>query len=114
MWSADNILNQLSSIPPDKERYIECSRHGTMSLGMYAPHKKDLQKPHDQDELYFVLSGSGIFVHGNQKDRFSAGDTLFAAAGVNHHFEDFTDDFSAWVIFWGKTGGEGNEIEITP
>ena len=77
-----------------------------MSLGMYAPYRHDPQQPHDQDELYFVLSGSGVFVHGEESSTFNAGDALFVAAGVEHRFQDFSDDFAAWVVFWGVKGGE--------
>lgn len=106
IWTAETILKQLSLLPPGEERYIECGGNGTMRLGIYAPEKDDMQEPHDRDELYFVLSGSGIFVHGNDRYDYSAGDALFVAAGERHRFEDFTDDFSAWVVFWGKPGGE--------
>ena len=27
-------------------------------------------------------------------------------AGVEHRFEDFTDDFGMWVVFYGPEGGE--------
>jgi hypothetical protein len=26
-------------------------------------------------------------------------------AGINHHFADFSPDFSAWVMFFGPEGG---------
>jgi hypothetical protein len=31
---------------------------------------------------------------------------LFAAAGVEHRFENFSDDLALWVIFYGPEGGE--------
>jgi hypothetical protein len=34
---------------------------------------------------------------------------LFVPAGVEHRFEDFSDDFAVWVVFWGPDGGEGGE-----
>jgi hypothetical protein len=33
---------------------------------------------------------------------------LFAAAGVAHRFENFTDDFAVWVFFYGPEGGEAD------
>ncbi len=108
-WHADEVLNQLSLIPQEDERYVEPFDHGTMSLGMYSPNKHDPQEPHDQDELYFVLSGTGIFVHGDERSEFKTGDALFVAAGAEHRFEDFTDDFAAWVVFWGTKDGEGDD-----
>ena len=37
------------------------------------------------------------------------GQVLFVPAGIEHRFEDFSDDFSTWVIFYGPAGGESNE-----
>lgn len=79
---------------------------GTMVLELYGPSGVDDQQPHSQDELYFVTSGTGIFVCGDDRVAFSAGDALFAAAGVPHRFEDFSDDFDTWVVFYGADGGE--------
>jgi len=31
---------------------------------------------------------------------------LFVPARVEHRFEEFSDDFATWVIFWGPKGGE--------
>ena len=43
---------------------------------------------------------------GEERHPFNAGDLLFVPAGVVHRFEDFSDDFSTWVIFYGPEGGE--------
>ena len=80
--------------------------HGTLSVELYAPRGADPQTPHSRDEGYVVISGSGTFVHDGKRDRFEAGDFLFVAAGVEHRFEDFTDDLAVWVIFYGPEGGE--------
>jgi hypothetical protein len=37
---------------------------------------------------------------------FAPGDALFVAAAVEHRFEDFSDDFGTWVMFYGPAGGE--------
>lgn len=80
--------------------------HGTMELGYYKPVDVDNQTPHTRDELYIVQSGSGYFVCGDRREAFEPGEALFVPAGVVHRFEDFSDDFAAWVIFWGPEGGE--------
>ena len=33
---------------------------------------------------------------------------LFAAAGVEHRFENFSYDLALWVLFYGPEGGESN------
>ncbi len=88
------------------EPYAVGRWHGSMELGFYAPAGSDPQQPHTQDELYFVASGSGRFVCGDEAVEFGPGDALFVAAGVTHRFEEFTDDFAAWVVFYGPDGGE--------
>lgn len=95
----------LASIATE-DRYAEAIRHGTMSAGVYAPHETDDQEPHDQDELYVVVTGSGFFRIGDERRPFGSGDLLFVEAGTEHRFEDFTPDFAVWAIFWGPEGGE--------
>lgn len=80
--------------------------HGSLVLGYYKPDGVDPQNIHDRDEIYVVRSGSGHFVVENERQPFEAGDALFVPAFVVHRFEDFTDDFETWVMFYGPTGGE--------
>ena len=81
-------------------------QHGTLELGFYQPKGSDPQKPHDQDEVYIIHSGTGFFVHGDTRQPFEPGEALFVPAGDVHRFEDFSDDFAAWVVFYGPEGGE--------
>jgi len=62
--------------------------------------------PHAQDEVYVIVRGRGVLFHDGRRDRFEPGDLLFVAAGIEHRFEDFSDDLAVWVIFYGPTGGE--------
>jgi mannose-6-phosphate isomerase-like protein (cupin superfamily) len=81
-------------------------RHASMNLWWYAPRGRDPQDPHEQDEIYFVESGSGRFLADGQGTAFGPGDVLFVPAGAAHRFEDFSDDLAAWAVFWGPAGGE--------
>jgi mannose-6-phosphate isomerase-like protein (cupin superfamily) len=80
--------------------------HGSLLVEYYAPRGKDTQTPHTRDEVYVVIGGSGWFVNGPERHRFQVHDVLFVQAGVIHRFEDFTDDFAVWVMFYGPKGGE--------
>ena len=86
--------------------FVEFFKHGSMQLEFYQPENVDLQQPHERDELYFIVSGSGMFIKNNIPQPFEAGEVIFVPAGMQHRFEDFTDDFSTWVVFYGPTGGE--------
>ena len=97
-------------------------RHGSMELRWFAPKTHDPQVPHDRDELYMVVSGSGVFLravdslplgddvslplHGEERVPFGPGDVLFVPAGTVHRFESFTPDFATWIVFYGPEGGE--------
>jgi mannose-6-phosphate isomerase-like protein (cupin superfamily) len=98
------MANQVSA-----SEYREMLRHGTMSLGLYTPRELDKQTPHDQDEVYIVANGHGVFALGEQRMPCGPGDTFFVGAGARHRFEDFSDDLAVWVVFYGPKGGEHAE-----
>lgn len=101
------IQEALEQLNADKAKlFTKVMEHGTMSVEIYRPIKTDPQTPHQQDELYVVISGSGEFVNNGKRSAFGKGDVLFVPAGVEHRFENFTDDFATWVIFYGPEGGE--------
>lgn len=86
--------------------FLELYDHGTLVVEMYQPVDVDPQKPHDRDEVYIVISGTGEFLSDDTITRFQPGDFLFVPAGVDHRFIDFSEDFLTWVIFYGPKGGE--------
>jgi len=101
------VAQGLASLPgPAGERFVELFRHGTLSVELYAPRGTDPQKPHTRDEVYVVVEGRGTFRNGADGHPFERGDVLFVAAGVEHRFEEFSEDFAAWVFFYGPEGGE--------
>lgn len=90
------------------ETFITLFEHGSLKVEMYKPDAVDLQTPHDRDEIYVVVSGTGEFLNGGNRVSFAPGDFLFVPAGVEHRFVNFTDDFSTWVFFYGTQGGESH------
>ena len=102
--TVDEALEYLPG--PYGKRFAKVLEHGSMEVEIYAPRGRDPQTPHTRDELYVVVEGSGEFVNGPDRHPFGPGDGLFVPAGVEHRFEDFTDDFVVWVIFYGPEGGE--------
>ena len=95
------------SLPlPEGRRSALLLEHGSLELRYYAPKGPDPQGPHDRDEVYVVASGKGTFVRGTERIAFGPGDMLFVPARTEHRFEDFSDDFATWVMFYGPQGGE--------
>jgi mannose-6-phosphate isomerase-like protein (cupin superfamily) len=91
---------------PGGEPFVVAYEHGTLSVELFAPRGIDDQTPHRRDEVYVVVRGEGDFVSGEARQRFGPGDLLFVPVGVEHRFEEFTDDLAVWVIFYGPDGGE--------
>jgi mannose-6-phosphate isomerase-like protein (cupin superfamily) len=100
------IANAVRQLDGHDEPFRTLFTHGSLSVEIYQPDNVDLQQPHSRDELYVVASGSGYFVNGGARQPVEPGEVLFVPAGVEHRFEDFTDDFSTWVFFYGPEGGE--------
>ena len=90
----------------DGKRFFVGMAHGSMTVELYKPIGRDPQAPHTQDELYFVVTGRGTFFKDGERRPFGPGDVIFVEAGLEHRFEDFSEDFETWVVFWGPQGGE--------
>ena len=92
--------------PPAGNLAIPVFAHGSLEVELYAPRGHDPQKPHDRDEVYVVARGTGAFFDGSERHAVEVGTFLFVAAGQPHRFEEFSDDFVVWVLFYGPKGGE--------
>jgi mannose-6-phosphate isomerase-like protein (cupin superfamily) len=46
------------------------------------------------------VRGRGELVVENERFSCEAGDVFFVAAGKHHRFENFTDDFASWAVFF--------------
>ncbi|HEX2591968.1 MAG TPA: cupin domain-containing protein [Rhizomicrobium sp.] len=82
-------------------RSAEAFIDGDLEVRFTPKPTKGVQTPHLRDELYIIASGSGRYRVEDRVTEVGTGDLLFAAAGVEHGFEDFTDDFAIWVVFYG-------------
>ncbi|MFK7812889.1 MAG: cupin domain-containing protein [Maribacter sp.] len=101
-----NPLEALQELSTIESPFLTVFKHGTLAVEVYKPEKVDLQKPHTRDEVYVIISGSGEFLNDGVRSNIKIGDFLFVPAGTEHRFENFTDDFSTWVLFYGPEGGE--------
>ncbi len=79
---------------------VEPFEKNGVKLVFFAPRGTDYQTLHDEDEFYFIARGSGRIVIGEETFRCAAGDAFFVAAEVPHHFEEFTEDFATWAVFF--------------
>lgn len=105
-----DFADALRRLPgPQGEHNVELFEHGSLVIKLSRPRGPDLQTAHSRDEIYVIAQGSGEFVCGDGRQSFSPNDVLFAAAGVQHRFENLSDDFAVWVFFYGPEGGEADQ-----
>jgi mannose-6-phosphate isomerase-like protein (cupin superfamily) len=90
--------------------YIEFLRVPDLSVGLYvlAPGQPDLQQPHTEDEVYYVVAGSGRITVGDEGRDVRAGSIVFVAATVPHHFHDITDELTILVAFGPAEGARAS------
>ena len=62
-----------------------------LQVGVYllAAPEADTQTPHEWDELYFVLEGSGTLTVEGERFALAEGSAAFVAARAHHHFHDY-------------------------
>jgi mannose-6-phosphate isomerase-like protein (cupin superfamily) len=89
------------ALPRTPGRSAEVFVDGDLEVRFAATPTNGPQVPHRKDEIYFVASGKARYRVMDQMTDVAAGDVLFCAAHVPHGFENNSDDFSVWVLFYG-------------
>jgi mannose-6-phosphate isomerase-like protein (cupin superfamily) len=85
--------------------YFEFLRVPAMSAGVYvlAAGALDPQKPHHQDELYYVVRGRARMQIGSSESaahsEVQAGSVIFVEAEREHRFYDVTEELEVLVFF---------------
>ncbi|HKE24785.1 MAG TPA: cupin domain-containing protein [Bryobacteraceae bacterium] len=98
-------FSQLSEVLEHRRRsgklYHEFLRVPSMSVGVYvlAAGAADPQKPHEQDEMYYVVSGRGRMQAGGEDRAVEEGSVIFVPAQVAHRFYDISEELVVLVFF---------------
>ena len=81
--------------------YREFLRVTAMSAGLYVlpAGGTDPQKPHCEDEIYYVVRGRARFKAGSEDREVAVGSVIFVGAGVEHRFYDVTEELAVLVVF---------------
>ena len=83
------------------ELYHEFMRSDDLSVGLYAlpAGGTDPQRPHTEDEVYYVVNGRGIVQVEGEERPVTAGSIVFVGARVEHSFHSITEDLTILVFF---------------
>jgi len=100
----EEIRRQLDSGAP----YREFLRVPALSAGVYTlpAGATDLQSPHDEDEVYFVVNGRGRLRVDGEEREVQRGSVLYVRATTEHSFFEIEEDMTLLVFF--ASGGPGD------
>ncbi len=98
VFDIDLIKTKMSGKPVE---YKEFLRVPTLSCGLYrlAAGSRDMQTPHDEDEMYFVLEGRAQLQVGDEIHEVKPGAVLYVQAATEHSFFEIVEDMTLLVIF---------------
>jgi mannose-6-phosphate isomerase-like protein (cupin superfamily) len=93
-------IYQISSLRP-RERYEEFLRVPALSAGLYVlpAGDTDPQRPHREDEIYYVTSGRGMIRVGTEDQPVQAGTVIYVPPRVDHRFHSITEELRVLVVF---------------
>jgi mannose-6-phosphate isomerase-like protein (cupin superfamily) len=100
-WQVFDIDAIRDSLTGDAVSYKEFLRVPSLSCGVYRlpAGAKDMQTPHDEDEVYFVLDGRARMKVGDEMKEVSAGNILYVRATETHSFFEIEEDMTLLVFF---------------
>ena len=81
--------------------YLEFLRVPAMSAGIYVLPKggADPQKPHREDEMYYVVRGRAHMQIGSGHAEVRPGSVIFVEAELEHRFYDIQEELEVLVFF---------------
>jgi len=79
---------------------VEPFKKGNVTLVFFAPRGTDYQTFHEADEFYFIARGTAELIVENERFPCETGVCFFVPARKKHHFENISEDFATWAIFF--------------
>lgn len=81
--------------------YLQFLNAGSLSVGVYALRagSDDAQQPHEEDEVYYVVSGRAILRVGDDDRSVGPGSICFVGAKAEHRFHGIEEDLLLLVFF---------------
>jgi mannose-6-phosphate isomerase-like protein (cupin superfamily) len=95
------IEQVLAELQQRGKAYLEFVRVPALSVGIYRlrPGETDKQKPHGEDEVYYVISGRAKFICAGEVQEVRVGSILFVEHGVEHRFLEIVEELVVLVVF---------------
>ncbi|HXW08810.1 MAG TPA: cupin domain-containing protein [Vicinamibacterales bacterium] len=100
-WTSFDLADLSAEQRGSGEPWLEFLRVPALRAGLYvlAPGAWDHQSPHEEDEVYCVVSGRATFQAGNERRAVSSGTVIYVAAHQEHRFSDIVEELRVLVFF---------------
>lgn len=107
VWRVFEVQDVIEELVASGAPYREFLRVPALSCGVYrlTAGAKDLQGPHDEDEVYFVLEGRARLRVDGEEREVQRGGVLYVRATSEHSFVEILEDLTLLVFF--ASGGPG-------
>jgi mannose-6-phosphate isomerase-like protein (cupin superfamily) len=94
-------LPQLLAEISHNHLYHQFLRVPALSAGVYVlpAGSIDGQRPHGEDEIYYVIRGVAKMRAGNEVRSIQHGSVIFVEAGLDHRFFDIEQELLVLVVF---------------
>ncbi len=96
-----STLELLEALDDDETQHTEALDAGplTIEVGTYPAGTSTPKNPHNEEEVYYVISGKGKLRVGDETHTIEAGDMVYVEPALEHDFFDITEDLEVLIIF---------------
>lgn len=104
--SAFDLGELMARHDPSRQPWLQFLEVSTLRAGLYSVPAGgvDDQKPHDEDELYYVVSGRGALRVEGEDFPVAPGTLLYVRAHAEHHFHSISEHLRVLVFFSAAEG----------
>ncbi|SDZ78714.1 mannose-1-phosphate guanylyltransferase [Haloplanus vescus] len=94
--STADLVDQLEQ---GTTNYLEVLSKDALSVELARYPNPEAKTAHKTDELYFIISGSGMVHVEDERYAVDEGDVIYVEQGSEHEFFDIEDKITALVVF---------------
>jgi len=100
-WSVHDLNDLSARRERIREDYLEFLKVPALNAGVYElkAGSADPQTPHDEDEVYYVVSGRAAFRVRGLEEEVRPGSVIYVARDVPHTFVNIEEDLRLLVFF---------------
>jgi mannose-6-phosphate isomerase-like protein (cupin superfamily) len=100
-WQVFDLNEIKEKLKGDAVEYLEFLNVPALNCGLYslAAGSKDMQAPHDEDEVYLVLTGKARMRLDEEEREVGPGSLLYVGAATSHSFFEIYEDMTLLVFF---------------